>query len=207
MIVAFLFACAVDENENSLAEEDIFNVVDEFENQLSGRFTSEEQAAVNPSYWPVQLHSCAVSIPELGDHVLYVEQAMIDSLTSPYRQRIYQLEEIKSEEAEYAVRSTIYSVSNEDDFVGLCNESEVHSLDADQLTLREGCHVDLIWNGEGFEGSTDGSSCASSLNGSVYATSEVQTTPNRVESWDRGWDSQDNQVWGAVAGAYIFDRK
>ncbi|MEC7986980.1 MAG: chromophore lyase CpcT/CpeT [Myxococcota bacterium] len=206
MFITIFLACAVNDNSSEFSQENAFDAVAEFEVQLVGRFTSEEQAAVHSNYWPVQLHSCIVSIPELGEHVLYVEQAMLDSVHSPYRQRIYHLEEIKTEE-EYSVRSTIYSVSNEDDLIGLCNESEVASIDADLLVIREGCHVDLVWNGEGFDGSTDGTSCESSLNGSVYATSEVQTAPERIESWDRGWDAQDNQVWGAVDGAYIFDRK
>ena len=206
MIFTILFACGT-ETVNSDLIEDSFNIVAELESQLTGRFTSQAQADVDFNYWPVQLHTCAVSMPDLGEHVLYVEQAMVDSLSSPYRQRIYHLEDIKSEDQPLLVRSTIYSVSQEDELIGLCDESEVATIDIARLSLRQGCHVDLVWNEEGFEGSTDGSSCESSLNGSTYATSEVQTTPERIESWDRGWDAQDNQVWGAVDGAYIFDRQ
>ena len=131
----------------------------------------------------------------------------MDSLSSPYRQRIYHLDNIKSEEDSFSVRSTVYSINQESALVGLCNRTDVVSLDVSELILREGCHVDLTWNGEGFEGSTEGESCQSSLNGSAYATSEVKTTPDRIESWDRGWDAQGTQVWGAVNGAYLFDRK
>ena len=37
-----------------------------------------------------------------------------------------------------------------------------------------------------------------------YATSIVETTDSMILSWDQGWDSNDQQVWGAVDGAYIF---
>jgi len=37
-----------------------------------------------------------------------------------------------------------------------------------------------------------------------YATSEVQIYPNRIVSWDRGFDSEGKQVRGAVKSGYIF---
>jgi hypothetical protein len=27
-----------------------------------------------------------------------------------------------------------------------------------------------------------------------------------MESWDRGFDAQGNQVWGATKGPYVFDK-
>jgi hypothetical protein len=27
-----------------------------------------------------------------------------------------------------------------------------------------------------------------------------------IISWDRGFDKDDNQVWGAINGGYIFDK-
>ena len=36
------------------------------------------------------------------------------------------------------------------------------------------------------------------------ATSEVVVSPGRIESWDRGFDAEGAQVWGAEKGAYVF---
>jgi hypothetical protein len=36
------------------------------------------------------------------------------------------------------------------------------------------------------------------------ATSEVVVSPGRIESWDRGFDAEGVQVWGAEKGAYVF---
>lgn len=55
-----------------------------------------------------------------------------------------------------------------------------------------------------FVGSTVGTDCSSRLRGSSYATSEVVIEPDRLMSWDRGYDDQDQQVWGATEGGYVF---
>jgi hypothetical protein len=55
-----------------------------------------------------------------------------------------------------------------------------------------------------FTGSTVEDRCRSTLRGATYATSEVKVYPDRIESWDRGFDGADEQVWGAVAGPYVF---
>ncbi len=59
---------------------------------------------------------------------------------------------------------------------------------------------------EGFEGSTVGEGCASSLRGTSYATSEVFVADGVLASWDRGFDPRGRQVWGATAGPYLFLR-
>jgi hypothetical protein len=42
------------------------------------------------------------------------------------------------------------------------------------------------------------------LRGASYATSEVVITDEQLLSWDRGWDANGKQVWGAETGGYIF---
>ena len=58
-----------------------------------------------------------------------------------------------------------------------------------------------------FTGSTQGKSCNSELRGATYATSEVIIGNGFIESWDRGFNEKDEQVWGAEKGGYIFERK
>ena len=73
--------------------------------------------------------------------------------------------------------------------------------------MKDGCAVELEWNGEGFVGGTDIGTCESNMSGASYATSIVETTDSMISSWDQGWNSNDRQVWGAVDGAYIFLRQ
>ena len=201
LLSLLVFACSESKTNTEISEE--FNILDEIEAQLSGRFTSEAQAQTNTSYYAVQLHACPVDVPTLGEYVLYIEQAMVSDVSSPYRQRFYVL----TQEGEEQVRSEIYTLDNPSSFVGLCNQDEVSTFDASVATPKEGCHVNLIWDGTGFSGSTEEEACPSDRNGATYVTSIVTTTPDRIESWDQGWDNNGAQVWGAIDGAYIFDRK
>jgi len=65
----------------------------------------------------------------------------------------------------------------------------------------------MEWKGDHFEGGTVGEGCESTLSGATYATSEVTLDASTLESWDRGYDAEGTQVWGATAGPYVFDRK
>ena len=56
-------------------------------------------------------------------------------------------------------------------------------------------------------GETRGTGSKSALRGASYAASEVVVTPEGIESWDRGFDADGRQVWGAEEGAYVFKRR
>jgi hypothetical protein len=57
-----------------------------------------------------------------------------------------------------------------------------------------------------FIGGTVGNDCASALAGATYATSEVTIGPEEIITWDKGFDADGNQVWGASKGGYVFKR-
>jgi hypothetical protein len=73
---------------------------------------------------------------------------------------------------------------------------------------RAGCAIYLRKKSKNhFSGSTPEKECLSSLRGATYATSEVEIKKNLIESWDRGWNAEDKQVWGAEKGPYLFIKK
>ncbi len=171
---------------------------------LAGRFDSTAQAAADPSYFEIQLHVCPVDAPQVGPRVLYVEQAVMSSLDRPYRQRIYVVEPGATDAD---VVSRVYTVADETSWIGACDESTPRTVAPSDITERAGCAVFLAWEDDRFVGGTEGNGCASSLSGASYATSEVEMTDTELRSWDRGYDAQAQQVWGAVAGPYIFVRR
>lgn len=189
-------------------------LADKLATWLEGRFDSKAQAKRDPSYFEISLAMCRVDAPELGSRALYVEQAMIGK--APYRQRLYVVETIDAESA----RSRVYELVAPKAAVGLCDRDARTFTGAD-LTTRDGCDVEMHWAGDRFLGHTpdarwDGMRfvpdpsarrCPSDLNGASYATSEVELREAGLASWDRGYDEQGAQKWGAEKGPYEFTRR
>jgi CpeT protein len=122
----------------------------------------------------------------------------------PYRQRVYRVSQ--GEDGVFA--SAVYTLPDPAKQVGASRDKEpLKYLAPEDLELREGCTVYLKFDGKGrFVGGTDANSCLSEHRGATYATSEVIVSPGRIESWDRGFDADGVQVWGAEKGAYVFLR-
>lgn len=202
MISLLLFLACGEKSSDDTAVE-AFDVLGEFASHLTGSFDSSQQAIENQSYYDVSLTACAVSVDGIDTPTLYVEQALSDKLNQPYRQRIYVLSQID----EVTVKSEIYELDTPGAYIGFCSSDEIQSVSFESITLKDGCAVELQWNDEGFIGETAVGTCKSDMNGASYATSIVETTSSKITSWDQGWDSNDQQVWGAVDGPYIFIRK
>ncbi len=173
---------------------------------MTGDFDSLEQSQQQPAYYNITLRMKRIWRQRADGYWLYIEQAMSGSL--PYRQRVYQVHM----DSETQVASEVYEFLNtadEDAAVGAWAEDEpLAELSPDDFEYRGGCAVFLArTDPETFTGGTDGKGCESSLNGASYATSEVTLTDVQMRSWDRGYNSEDEQVWGAIAGPYIFDKK
>lgn len=177
-------------------------VVDRLYRFLKGRFDSEEQSRTNASYFHVQMNVCEASVPALGDRVLYLEQALASDLGSPYRQRLYVIE--AGEEPDTAV-SRIYTFGGEAGAVGACEDAAKLPTGAGAAE-KVGCEVALSWDGSTFTGGTTGTDCPTSQGGD-YATSEVTLDAFTLTSWDRGFNNDGSQAWGAVEGGYEFVRR
>ena len=169
---------------------------------MTGSFSSKAQAEADSSYFDISLHMYPIWEEEENGPWLYVEQAVSAAQDRPYRQRVYQLSELE----DGSFRSRIYTLPSPEHYIGAWQEiSRFDSLSPSQLELREGCAVYLQPQANGsYAGSTEPNTCASSLRGASYATSEVQVFPNEIISWDRGFDSTGVQVWGAEKGGYRF---
>ena len=195
-----------DDDDSGEPDVETFDIVSTLADYLSGEFDSSQQASENPQYYSISLVTCPVQAPDLGEQVLYVEQASMDSLDQPYRQRLYVLH---GDSEAGTAGTTIYELADPYGAVGLCDDDEVAEFESDDASEREGCGVELTWDAddETFEGGTVGQDCSSNLGGASYATSEIVLTGDVIESWDRGFDASDVQVWGATAGAYVFERR
>ncbi len=186
--------------------EDSFDVVAQLAVMLSGEFDSSDQAAEASSYYNVHLWGCEAEAPDLDGVALYIEQALSTDQNNPYRQRLYLLTELEaSEDGDARAQSIIYRFTSPAALIGTCAEGELPSFELDELELREGCEVELTWNGTSFVGGTTGQECSSSMGGD-YSVSDIEIFDDRIESWDRGYYDSGIQAWGSTDGPYIFER-
>ena len=120
-------------------------------------------------------------------------------LDKPYRQRVYRLTEISKDSFE----SAVYTLDNPLRFVK--HVELFQDLNPDSLSLKDGCSVFLNKVGKKrYEGGTGIKTCASDMRGASYASSIVTLTPKYLLSWDRGYNKEGEQVWGAEKGGYMF---
>jgi CpeT protein len=97
-----------------------------------------------------------------------------------------------------AARRQIFELSDDPSrFVGGYDDpAHFNGLTPDDLTAVEGCSVYLTPLPGSFSGSTRGDECKNAWGEAVYATSIVELSPERILSWDRGYNAEDVQVWG-----------
>ena len=180
------------------------NHVNELRELMAGSFSSQEQAEQDTNYYDIRLYMVPIWENQHQGTWLYVEQAASWRLDKPYRQRIYQLVEGK----DGTIQSIVYSIPDPLRFSGGWKNTEIFSgLEPDSLRIREGCVVILKRTGpHEYKGATNENDCQSILRGASYATTEVYISKEKIVSWDRGFDSEGLQVWGATKGGYIFSR-
>jgi hypothetical protein len=181
-----------------------FDVAAELERLLIGHYDSLEQSETDSDYYHITLDMCPVSVPELGERVLYVEQTAADTPGEPYRQRLYLIE---ATDTENRAVSRVFELGGPRSFIGACEDAEGFEIDMDRVLVLEGCDVFLDWDGSRFVGGTVEDNCGTDFGGATYATSEIELDEALLVSWDRGYNDAGRQVWGATGGGYQFIRR
>ncbi|MFT4772379.1 MAG: CpeT protein [Cryomorphaceae bacterium] len=168
---------------------------------MSGEFSSAEQAANEATYDDITLKMIHIWPKKKTGAWIYVEQALASRPNQPYFQRVYFLREM----GDGQFSSDIYIIPEQEKFIGAWKDaSQFVEVDQFDLKYQDGCAVFLDYDGFQYSGSTNAETCKSSLQGASYATSEIKVTKGVLESWERGYDAEGNQVWGAEKGAYVF---
>ena len=178
--------------------------VDRLADWLSGSFDNAEQAGKDAEFIDISLHACRIWPDRTDGRWLYVEQARSDAPDRPDRQRACRL---RIDDLGQLI-SEVFAFPDGDvpDAGAWRTPAMLDRVDPFLLLPREGCTVRLEFKKGAFTGSTSGEGCPSSISGATYATSEVTIEPERIVSWDRGYDESGRQVWGATKGPYVFRR-
>lgn len=193
--------------ENVTLGADPPDAIEKVADLLTGTFDSKAQSEADPeAYRAVRLVAVRVPKSRLGDGapVLYLEQALLATPDKPYRQRFLRLEAT----ADGGVISRVFEPKDPIVVSGKWRDPlDLALYGPGDVVERIGCAVRMKREGEGWTGGTEGTSCPSALSGARYARSVVNLVPGRMETWDRGFDVNDRQVWGAEKGPYVFERR
>lgn len=171
---------------------------------MRGTFTTELQAQQDTDYYDITLTMMPIWKFKDEGCWLYVEQALTQQLNNPYRQRLYHVIAV----SDTTFESHVFEFNDPTDYVQLWRSAEImEALTLDAVKEKEGCTVYLTKTALGqYIGTTKGEGCGSRLRSAQYATSEVEITSGQIVSWDRGFDANHHQVWGATKGGYIFKK-
>jgi hypothetical protein len=171
-------------------------------NHLIGVMDTTQQAQTNPRIAKVQMTTCAVNFSPKQDNIyLYQEQAIIDRLNQPYRQRILVIQPSPDNST---VESKAYKLNNAPNFINFCNkdltERKLNVSDLGESV----CTVFLKPIAEGYRGETPPQGCPTNARGAVKITNTIILHSQGMDTSDRGYDSLGRQVWGAQDNVYQF---
>ncbi len=171
---------------------------------LEGSFSSQDQAKADTTYLDIRLRMKRIWHARTDGYWFVVEQAVATSQDAPYRQRVYNVRRVE----ENMIESRTFTWKDPSRVKGAWKDTTlVDGLTPSDLILRRGCEVYLQLDARHYFGSTHGTACSSDLRGASYATSEVKIYRDKIISWDRGFSADNQQVWGATKGGYVFVRQ
>lgn len=181
---------------------------DEVVQRLAGAMNSSRQSLEDSRYFDVSLVHCPISVadapPERArQRFLYVQQAISLTADKPYRVRFMS---VAPDPDAKAVTTRIYEPVDSAAWVGLCSKPEAERQVPFTAIGKQLCQTWLQREGELYVGGTRAGGCPNTHRGASYTTTQVRLGPTWMESWDRGYNAADEQVWGAVAGPYRFER-
>ena len=163
---------------------------------LTGKFENKIQAFSNPSKYAM----ITVTHIPIWDGWFYGEQGYSYRKNAPYRQFVlHPVEEADS------FRIYNYEITDPKQFVGGRN---LDKLTKDMVQLKDGCTVNLTFDGCSFRGGLTGCDCYVEWNGKdTYLNNEIELTPTHYCVKDLGFCQTTNeQIWGSKYGRFEFKK-
>jgi hypothetical protein len=182
---------------------------DDLERRLTGGFSSEAQSREDPDYFDVRCHVLPLWRGDHDARWLYVERAVPGLPEAPYRQIVYRLGDAPTAPKKgKRFELTAYTIADPARFAGAsADPAKLETMTPEDLVARPGCTVVLVEGKAGdFTGGTRGRNCPGDKLGVAYVTSEWTVEKETLRIWDRAFDVEGRQVWGATRGPYVFRR-
>lgn len=175
---------------------------DELYSLMEGTFVSESQSQENPEYYNITLNLAHIWEEREGRWV-YAEYGLTNNSEHPYDQRVYKILESTGN----TVTMESYELLEPKPFTGKWQEPEAFdAITESELSLRKGCQVVFEKKGEDYIGKTEGENCSRGLGKALYSIHHLRIGDDQIINWARGFDENDNLVWGKSEGGYILDK-
>jgi len=175
--------------------------------RLEGTMDTSAQAKTNPKFSTVYMTTCRITLqgkPADDSIFLYQEQSLQPDQSKPYRQRFLQLSVSPYSQS---VRSQAFRPKQLQRWAGFCNQPAADRQVSVAELGQPVCSVFLRRSGENYIGNTPADGCPANVRGAVRITNHIVLYANGMDTWDRGFDAQGKQVWGAQSISYQFRRQ
>lgn len=171
-------------------------MINEFFRLMEGKFENKIQAMTYPSKYAM----IRVTQVNLGNGLIYGEQAYNYQLNTPYRQFV-----LNPIEKNDQIRIYNYELIDKENYTGF---KRLDKIDHDVLKLKSGCDVFMTQKGQSFVGGVQGCDCMVDWQGrKTYLQTEIELTPTHYYIMDRGFCAEHkNQLWGSKYGRFEFVR-
>ncbi len=171
-------------------------MIKEFFRLIEGRFENKIQAFSYPSKYAF----IRITHVNLGNGLIYGEQAYNYQLAKPYRQFV-----LKPVEENNQIRIYNYELFDKEKYTGF---KRLDEIDHDVLKLKKGCDVFLTQVNNTFVGGIQGCDCMVDWMGrETYLQNEIELTPTHYYVMDRGFCAvHSHQIWGSKYGRFEFAR-
>lgn len=177
--------------------------------RLIGVMDTSAQASSNEKYPNVRMTTCEVKLIDRGsapttslDIFLYQEQSLSPKL-KPYRQRFLKISPALNGQA---VSSLSFRPENPGIWIGFCDRPPTDQMVTTSQLGKFICSVIIKPVGEDYIGVTPVDGCPSRYRGATRITNRIRLHADGMDTWDRGFDQQGQQIWGADQEAYQFRR-
>lgn len=195
-------------NAQSIPSSEMQQQAKEVVTLLEGVMDTTAQAKVNPKAPSVQMTTCRVQVIDTNNTssaiFLYQEQALTSKLSQPYRQRFL---EISPHSETQTVRSLSFRPTQPERWAGFCNQPDAQRTLQSRDLGNPVCSVFLKQTQRGFMGETPPEGCPTNARGAVRITNTIELNTSGMNTWDRGFDANGKQVWGAQSESYQFKRQ
>ena len=171
---------------------------------LSAGFSNQSQAFDNP---PLYAHILVKfrPLPQLAPGSLLLEQSYAINPVAPYRIRVLRPERL---DGQLVIHNQ--SLREAERFWGAVEDADKRAaITVADLQQLEGCTYVVQERGDGFVGEVEpGCRCLVERKGqTAYLVSQLQLSAGRMCTIDRGHHPETHeQLWGALAGPFEFDR-